>query len=762
MDSGLDESYDSLPSYMQSPGQNSYNRNDSEFSSLGFEWSRREEIAEDEEIIDQSTRTEAENSAITMNVNNVSDQLRNPPPNPYVVGNPVIANHFPDPINANEYVAAPITVTANNNLSTYNHTFIKRMSEEMNTASSETKRVSEKKRASENSELLMEQESKDQVVSLSEIGKEISTKSMSSELRQRNKKMSTMNKMKSVQEIMESAKRSNAIDLETGKEGGSRSQCAIIREEYEREPQSRRRRGYRKIIKFITKPFRPKKKPTMHSNNKSANMKRQKFREGNQITRRTVSIPCGDDTQYQIFSIDESFGKGLKGISEHRKDSGHILGMISPEKLVTSYLFWAFRSSFLAVLVSAALWFGLITFGFAAVMYFFAWRAPKCLYVAGEDFNGQFMDAYSMSWTTFTTVGYGAVFPGTTATAEDVNHCWAVTILATVESFVGILFASFWGAIFLSKVTRVSSSAQVTFSDPVLIRFGEGIKGNHNTEEESSESESEQDMGPELSNYPCPVMEFRLINKLAHQRKGEIIDASLNMVASVDYTQIPSTAGNNARKKKKGKKGKARKATGGGGARHMDDFENRPSEAELVKSRQKMRKILIASQKSIHAEEKNNPNVAKKKEFAKLYVESQDHPFFKRVWVARHILDQDSPLLSNDAKDLIRLNGGRWPAELNHASAVRACVKFDQILVSLSGTSNADANTVYAQKIYDFTNIVVGYRFCNILYREIDGSLGVDANLLNDVIEQSGGGGEELDERMRFSFRKSKVDILIL
>jgi len=159
----------------------------------------------------------------------------------------------------------------------------------------------------------------------------------------------------------------------------------------------------------------------------------------------------------------------------------------------------------------------------------------------------------------------------------------------------------------------------------------------------------------------------------------------------------------------------------------------------------------------------NDPAVANRREFAKLFVESQDHPFFKRVWVAKHILDQDSPLLINHAKDLIRLNGGRWPAELNTASAVRSCVKFDQILVSLSGTSNADANTVYAQKIYDFSNVVVGYRFCNILYREVDGSLGVDATLLNDVLEQAGGRAEELDQQLsRFSFRKSKMDILIL
>jgi hypothetical protein len=340
--------------------------------------------------------------------------------------------------------------------------------------------------------------------------------------------------------------------------------------------------------------------------------------------------------------------------------------------------------------------------------------------------------------------------------------------MSTLEAFVGILFASFWGAIFLSKVTRVSSSAQVIFCDPILIRYGDGVKGGNNNDEDSSGDESRDDDevensgSDEIPHYSaCPVLEFRVINKLALQKKGEIIDASLNIVASVDSSQVPNLNAGMGKKKKKGKKGKGRKGGGGGMSRLEGDYD-KPSEAEMVKSREKIRKILFESERKRRITEEADPIVADKKEFAKLFVESQDHPFFKRVWVARHVLDHDSPLLTHDAKTLIQIHGGRWPAELNNAAAVRACVRFDQILVSLSGTSNADANTVYAQKIYDYSNVVVGYRFCNMVYREIDGSLGLDRQLLNDVLEQTGGGGEELDARIDGSFRKSKVDILIL
>merc|ERR1712238_540858 len=91
------------------------------------------------------------------------------------------------------------------------------------------------------------------------------------------------------------------------------------------------------------------------------------------------------------------------------------------------------------------------------------------------------VDAFSLSWTTLTTVGYGLVYPGTsTSITSDSNNtvdigasssynlakeCTGITIVTTMEAFVGILFAALFGAIFFAKVSRVSSFAQVTFSD---------------------------------------------------------------------------------------------------------------------------------------------------------------------------------------------------------------------------------------------------------------------------------------------------------
>lgn len=107
-------------------------------------------------------------------------------------------------------------------------------------------------------------------------------------------------------------------------------------------------------------------------------------------------------------------------------------------------------------------------------------------------------------------------------------------------------------------------------------------------------------------------------------------------------------------------------------------------------------------------------------------------------------MDETSPLLSVQARRLIAESDGYWPESLNSYEAVREHVRFNDIIVSLSGTANASGNTVYAQKIYNYDCVNVGYTFANVLTKE-QGLLIVDAELLNDVKEQIGGGAEPLN-----------------
>ena len=129
--------------------------------------------------------------------------------------------------------------------------------------------------------------------------------------------------------------------------------------------------------------------------------------------------------------------------------------------------------------------------------------------------------------------------------------------------------------------------------------------------------------------------------------------------------------------------------------------------------------------------------------FTKVETESPHHPFFNRVWMVRHVLDADSPLLLDDTRERLKRNNGYWPQELNNPNGIRASVQFDTLLVSFSGTLNADAGAVFAHHVYNYGDISVGYSFCNMLYQNVDDEcIRVNMSLLNDVTEQNGGGGE--------------------
>ena len=86
-----------------------------------------------------------------------------------------------------------------------------------------------------------------------------------------------------------------------------------------------------------------------------------------------------------------------------------------------------------------------------------------------------------------------------------------------MESFVGVIYVGFIGAIIFGKVLRIHSRAQVEFSDPIVVRYGSGIANDFQISEDGM--------------IPCPVLEFRVVNKMYDEVGGEIMDANMNCVA---------------------------------------------------------------------------------------------------------------------------------------------------------------------------------------------------------------------------------------
>ena len=370
----------------------------------------------------------------------------------------------------------------------------------------------------------------------------------------------------------------------------------------------------------------------------------------------------------------------------------------------------------------------------------------------------------------------------------------------SLEAFVGVLFASFVGAITFAKVARAQSFAQVMFSELLVVRYGSGtveeneselfttINGDENhhhhhlikrgsrrsigiQRERSHRSLNgrvvgistfgvdQEDEDESKDSYPCPILEFQLVNRLHDVPAGQIMDATTNMVASIDLNQfyrLDREKTSNTKRTKKKKKN-------GGGRVKMEfkrgmltqqespcglvvDFgdDEIPCSEDVLSTTQ-------TSQLTESYEEDVTGHLVPRRIFARLEVETQHHPFLQHTWIVRHILNEHSPLLIPNVRETIQSCGGLWPMYLTNLQSIRSAIAFDQILVSFSGTSNADGNTVYAQKVYGYDALIVGHRFANMLYRSKRGARSLRANvsLINKVIEQAGGGGEELDQHRK-------------
>lgn len=304
---------------------------------------------------------------------------------------------------------------------------------------------------------------------------------------------------------------------------------------------------------------------------------------------------------------------------------------------------------------------------------------------------------------------------------------------------MGVLYAGFCGAILFGKVLRTQNNAQVYFSDPIVIRFGkmelsDSINsGRSNDALEGTKEEHDEELGGKEGNgnlaveneeekdqIPCPSLEFRLVNRLHGVPAGEIVEAKLDCVAILDpkLSKLNKAFTNDAGNTPEGQL-KVNEATTIGEL------------AKVLNSKAATRSL------AFHSTGSKQPHM-----FTKISLDADEHPYFRRVWFGRHRLDENSPLLSSAARKRIKLNGGYWPADMNNHKSIKRSLQFRHILVCISGTANANAASVYAQKVYDLVDVNVGYRFVPMNYHTENGELKTDPYLLNAVYQQRGGGAE--------------------
>ncbi len=389
------------------------------------------------------------------------------------------------------------------------------------------------------------------------------------------------------------------------------------------------------------------------------------------------------------------------------------------------------------------------------------------------------------------------------------KRCTFIAFITSVEALVGVIFAGFVGAIIFAKVTRITQRARVKFSDPLLVKYGEGVESYSGIDsDESPDGEDMKEIADRSSDEPgekshqvkakfqnlvrkaarsntFPVLEFRIANELNDTVGGEIIDAKVNAVVIVESKKSNDEVSNDLarqielnRKKRAAKEAGAKmrksiamktvntvpQSTRSDSTRSVESVDSTSTADETASLRSTKNKNALAASailqglnplvsgvqntlglQKMKIDEETNSSIVPRMVFSKLELDNSEHPFFKRCWTFRHTIDKNSPLLSTEARDTLMENGDKWPMEWNNPESIRKAIHFNQIVVSFTGVSNISAASVYRQKVYDYVDYVIGYQFVNPLFRGRHGKLKVDLNIINDVIEQNGGGGETLN-----------------
>lgn len=214
---------------------------------------------------------------------------------------------------------------------------------------------------------------------------------------------------------------------------------------------------------------------------------------------------------------------------------------------IADFIHWMLSSRFSSFALFSSFVFVSLTYLFALVIMALAAAEPKCVtstvYETNSGFQAGFNDALSLSWTTFSTVGYGVISPSTSARFEEdeidrfdrSGGCVLMSVALSFESLIGILFVSSAGALMYVKLIQFQSNAQVAFSNVLLVRYGKGVEAGDVNDDISVDSEQEEkDLQAVQKKSPFPILVFRMVNLLNSTKNGEIVDAHVNTMATVN------------------------------------------------------------------------------------------------------------------------------------------------------------------------------------------------------------------------------------
>ena len=127
--------------------------------------------------------------------------------------------------------------------------------------------------------------------------------------------------------------------------------------------------------------------------------------------------------------------------------------------------------------------------------------------------------------------GYGLTGPS----LSNDGRCLSTSVLAATEAFLGVLYAGVAGAIMTGKIMRYNAVASVSFSDPMVLRYGAGVDVDADQKGKSDETGGTDNSSEDKAAHQCddscpipyPILEFRVANEAFARDGGEIANAKV-------------------------------------------------------------------------------------------------------------------------------------------------------------------------------------------------------------------------------------------
>ncbi|KAL3788196.1 hypothetical protein HJC23_004663 [Cyclotella cryptica] len=282
------------------------------------------------------------------------------------------------------------------------------------------------------------------------------------------------------------------------------------------------------------------------------------------------------------------------------------------------------------------------------------------------------------------------------------------------------------------------------------------------------------------SEHPYPFLEFRIVNEHANYRMREIRNAHVSAMIQLtpgDAERMmdrASSAGQLLREyvtpapnlRSSPTKDFSTKTSSASGS--FDSGLDDKSGHKLARARLNTIKFFTA----VTVQEKDSGMGKQAGPEGRVYfpltLEPSTHPYFRRVWYIRHILDHRSPML----KPLVRnkIKDGWDPSLCTYHDILSSLVDFRRIRITFKGNSAVNNSMVFAQKVYTIDDLFVGWQFSSIFYKRErwswwnklwkredserhsteenhikDSDLVLDKRLIHDIIPQKDGGNEPIE-----------------